>query len=118
PTATATPGPSATLIPVLCGTKDCDNATNPCRSGYICVQAHDGSNYCSSPDFAEACKSNPSYNSCCTAPGVSTSTPTEVVLAKSGPTSTPSAPVSGFISIKSVLMYLAPVGIILLGIIL
>ena len=73
---TNTPGPTATPIPVPCGTKDCDNSTNPCRSGYICVQANDGSNYCSSPDFATACKANPSFNSCCTAPGAPTATPT------------------------------------------
>ncbi|MBI5127179.1 hypothetical protein HZA76_01860 [Candidatus Roizmanbacteria bacterium] len=70
------PGPTATPIPVLCGTKDCDDKTNPCRSGYLCVQAKDGSNYCTSPDFANACKANPSYNSCCTAPGSATATPT------------------------------------------
>ncbi len=85
---TEKPGPTATPIPVLCGTKDCDDKTNPCRSGYICVQAHDGSNYCTSADFANACKANPSYNSCCTAPGAPTATPT-------GVTATPAAPVSG-----------------------
>jgi hypothetical protein len=82
PTATNTLGPTATPILVPCGTKSCDNATNPCRSGYSCVQANDGSNYCTSPDFANACKANPSYNSCCTAPGAPTATPTEIILAK------------------------------------
>ncbi|MEK7634022.1 MAG: hypothetical protein AAB437_04225 [Patescibacteria group bacterium] len=109
PTATNTPGPSATPIPVLCGTKDCDNATNPCRSGYSCVQAKDGSNYCTSPDFAEACKANPSYNSCCTAPGAPTATPTEIVLAKTSPTKAP-VPVSGR---PAWLMFLIPALIII-----
>ncbi len=109
PTATNTPGPSATPIPVLCGTKDCDNATNPCRSGYSCVQAKDGSNYCTSPDFADACKANPSYNSCCTAPGAPTATPTEIVLAKTSPTKVP-VPVSGE---PAWLMFIIPVLIII-----
>lgn len=78
PTNTPGPGPSVTPIPVPCGTKDCDNATNPCRSGYVCVQSHDGSNYCSSPDFTTACKANPTFNACCTAPGAPTATPTTI----------------------------------------
>ncbi|MFA6390598.1 MAG: hypothetical protein WCX78_02555 [Patescibacteria group bacterium] len=94
PTPTNTPGSSATPIPVICGTKDCDNATNPCRSGYNCVQANDGSNYCTSPDFTNACKANPSYNSCCTAPGAPTVTPTEIMLAQTTVTTAP-PPVTG-----------------------
>ncbi|MFA6532467.1 MAG: hypothetical protein WCT22_00540 [Patescibacteria group bacterium] len=94
PTPTNTPGPSATPIPVICGTKDCDNATNPCRTGYNCVQANDGSNYCTSPDFTDACKANPSYNSCCTAPGAPTATPTEIILAQTTVTTAP-PPVTG-----------------------
>ncbi|KKP66470.1 MAG: Integrin alpha beta-propellor repeat protein [Candidatus Roizmanbacteria bacterium GW2011_GWA2_35_19] len=107
---TNTPGPTATPIPVLCGTKDCDNTTNPCRSGYNCVQAHDGSNYCTSPDFTEACKANPSYNTCCTAPGAPTATPTEIVLAKT--TITPAPPASGT---PAWLMFIIPALILIVG---
>ncbi len=81
-TATNTPPPSATPIPVGCATKGCDNAANPCRSGQICLQALDGSNYCMMPEFQNACKANPSQTSCCTAP-------TEILLAKN--TSVPGA---------------------------
>ena len=83
PTSTGTPAPSATPIPVACGTKGCDNTTNPCRDGLICVQANDGSNYCALPEFQTACRENPSHVDCCTAPA-----PTEIILAQGG-TSTP-----------------------------
>jgi len=114
-TPTNTPGPSSTPIPVLCGTKDCDDKTNPCRSGYLCVQAHDGSNYCTSADFANACKANPSYNNCCTAPGAPTATPTEIILAKTTVTVTPAPPVSG---ISSLWIYIIPILTIIGGILL
>lgn len=78
-TPTSTPVPTATPIPVACGTKSCDNTTNPCRSGLNCIQAQDGSNYCSLPEFIDACKADPSQQSCCTAPGT-TIAPTEIVL--------------------------------------
>lgn len=107
---TYTPAPTATLIPVLCGTKDCDDRTNPCRSGYVCIQANDGSNYCASPDFVDACRANPSYNSCCTAPGAPTATPTEIVVVKT--TSTPQAPVSGEVK-RPLLMFGIPLVIII-----
>ncbi len=113
-TPTNTPGPSATPIPVLCGTKDCDNVTNPCRTGYNCVQANDGSNYCTSPDFTDACKADPSYNSCCTAPGAPTATPTEIVLAQTTVTSPP-VPVTGMVQS---FMYLIPALIMFIGLIL
>lgn len=111
-TPTGTPGSTLTPIPVLCGTKDCDDKTNPCRDKYICVQAHDGSNYCTSADFADACKANPSYNTCCIAPGDPTATPTEIVLAQTSITTTtaPSVPVSA--DDRSFLMYLIPLVII------
>lgn len=114
PTATNTPGPSATPIPILCGTKSCDNTTNPCRSGYICVQANDGSNYCSSPDFVTACKANPSYNACCIAPGQPTATPTEIILAKVSPTVVKLLQTGMIQSF----MYLIPITIMLVGLIL
>ena len=115
PLVSNTPGPSATPIPVLCGTKDCDNATNPCRSGYNCVQAHDGSNYCTSPDFTVACKANPSYNTCCTAPGAPTATPTEIILAKT--TISPTVTLLKTGMVKS-FMFLIPALIMLIGLIL
>lgn len=88
PTATSTPGPTATTapVPVGCGVKACDNTTNPCRSGLTCVQADDGSNYCALPEYQTACRTNPSLQSCCTAPG-NTPTPTEIVLVQA--TNTP-----------------------------
>ena len=104
PSATPTNGPTATPIPVGCGTKGCDNAANPCRSGLTCVQANDGSNYCSLPEFQQACKDSPSQTSCCTAPGTS-STPTLTTAPK------PTIPQTG----EKRLWYLIPVGIILLG---
>src|SRR3989344_7889713 len=79
PTETAASNPTATPIPVACGTKSCDNTTNPCRSGLSCVQANDGSNYCTLPEFQDGCKVNPSQSSCCTAQSTSL-TPTEIVL--------------------------------------
>ncbi len=118
PTPTGTPGPTATPIPVACGTKDCDNATNPCRSGYVCVQAVDGSNYCSSPDFVTACKANPSQVSCCTAPGyTSTPTPTTTYLAQS--TTAPTT-VTKMLSTggSNPFVYLTPALIIIAGLLL
>lgn len=88
PTATTTPNPTATPIPVACGTKSCDASANPCRSGLNCVQANDGSNYCSLPEFEDVCKANPAQSSCCTAQGENL-TPTEIVLVKA--TATPGA---------------------------
>lgn len=113
-TPTATPGPSATPIPVPCGTKSCDNATNPCKDNYICVQANDGSNYCTSPDFQTACKASPTYDNCCTAPGAPTATPTEIILAQTTVTSPP-VPVTGMVQS---FMYLIPALIMLVGLIL
>ena len=119
PIATNTPGPTSTPIPVLCGTKDCDNVTNPCRSGYTCVQANDGSNYCTSPDFANDCKSNPSYNSCCTAPGAPTATPTEIILAKVSTSSTSPTVVKLLqTGVVQSFMYFIPALIMLVGLIL
>ena len=117
PTVTLTASPTATPIPVLCGTKGCDNATNPCISGYSCIQANDGSNYCSSPDFVNACKANPTYDSCCTAPGAPTATPTEIILAKvsASPTTVVKLLQTG---ISKSFMYWIPVGIMLLGLLL
>jgi hypothetical protein len=115
---TNTPGPTATLVPVPCGTKDCDDRTNPCRSGYICVQAHDGSNYCASPDFADACRANPSFQSCCTAPGVPSPTPTEIIVARSSPTATPIQQMLQTGDARSSLVFTLPIGIILLGLLL
>lgn len=126
PTPTSTPGPTATPIPVPCGTKSCDNTTNPCKSGLVCIQANDGSNYCSMPEYKDTCKQNPSYNNCCTSPGATnTPTPTEIILAKvtstPGPSVTavktteiPSAGVSTFSKIFGIVS----IAIILLGLIL
>ena len=127
----ATPTPEVTIasistpIPVACGTKSCDIATNPCRSGLVCVQADDGSNYCTLPEFESACKSNPSQVSCCT-PAGEDPTPTEInlVVASATPgeaaasvpqvTEIPSAGVATFGKIFAVISF----AVILLGLIL
>ncbi|MDO8609058.1 MAG: hypothetical protein Q7R95_00780, partial [bacterium] len=80
PIPTATPIPP-TPVPVGCGTKGCDNANNPCRSGMSCVQANDGSNYCSLTDFVNACKANPSTSTCCAPPPL---TPAPLACAQKG----------------------------------
>lgn len=115
PTSTPPPGPSTTPIPVACGTKGCDNSTNPCRSGSICVQAQDGSNYCSLPEFQTACKSSPSQSSCCTSPAASP-TPTEIILAKVSVS--PTAPKTTQIPSVGVAKYGAIFGILSIGIVL
>lgn len=114
---TNTPGPTSTPIPVPCGTKSCDNTTNPCRDNYICVQANDGSNYCTSPDFQTACKANPTYNNCCTAPGAPTATPTEIILAKVSPSPT-SVEKLLQTGVMQSFVYLIPAFIMLIGLIL
>lgn len=81
PTPTLTPGPSATPVPVACGSKSCENTTNPCKAGLICQQANDGSNYCTLPEFKEACKKDPNLTTCCSAQANSP-TPTEIIVAK------------------------------------
>jgi len=89
--------PTATPIPVACGTKSCDDDTNPCRSDLVCMQANDGSNYCSLPAFQAACKENPSQASCCTAPGE----PTEIVLVNATSTPAEAAAAGGVTEIPS-----------------
>ncbi len=93
PTRTPTPPPGATNTPAplaqSCGVKACDNTTNPCATGLICVQANDGSNYCTFSEFQNTCKSNPTVTSCCTLNG-NTPTPTEIVLVQNTVTPGPS----------------------------
>lgn len=124
PTKTLTPTPktSATPIPVACGTKSCDNTTNPCRSGLNCVQANDGSNYCSLPEFEEACKENPTQQSCCTAPGnsptpttESTNPPITQQAAATEQPEAPTIPASG--NPANWLYYFIPAAILLLGLV-
>lgn len=120
PTATNTPAPSVTPIASACASKACDNTTNPCANGLICVQATDGSNYCTFPEFQTACKQNPSQASCCTSPGLSP-TPTEIILVRTtatpGPSSTP-APKTTAIPAAGVATYGQVFGIVSLGIVL
>ncbi len=125
PTATNTPGSTATPVPAACASKACDNTTNPCASGLICIQANDGSNYCSFPEFQTVCKQNPSQTSCCTASGNSP-TPTEIVLAKNtatpGPSSTAAPTVtqipSAGVATYGQIFVIVSLGIVLLGLIL
>lgn len=74
PTSTPTPTP----IPLECGIKGCDNSTNPCKSSLTCIQANNGSNYCTMAEFSNACKSNPSVSSCCSESPTVTQTPSTV----------------------------------------
>lgn len=111
PTPT-TPVNTPTPVPVGCGTKGCDNTTNPCRSGLTCVQANDSSNYCSLPEYTNACKENPSVASCCSPPG-NTPTPTQIILTSVTPTKPlPTVPQAGGIAKPWLLI---PLGIVLLG---
>ena len=128
PTTAPTPTtsvPTPTLVPNTCGTKGCDNTTNPCRSGLICMQASDGSNYCAMPDYQTACSANPSQTTCCTAPTPTsvqmvsnpTPTPTEILLAQSvntpAPTKVPTIPSTG--APAPWIFLSAPLGLLLLG---
>ena len=130
PTATDTPGPSpttgpsATPIPVACGTKACDDTTNPCRSGLNCVQANDGSNYCTFPEFQAACQANPTQESCCTTQDESP-TPTEIVLVNATATPGQGAAAGGATEIPAVgvatfgkIFAVVSIAVILLGLIL
>lgn len=69
-TPTNTPIPSATPTPApnACGYTQCDSQ-HPCNSGLICVTAKNDKSYCAKPDYQDACKNNPSYDTCCRAPG-------------------------------------------------
>ena len=87
PTPTNTPTPTPTQIPSACGAPTCDNTTNPCNAGLICIQANNGQNYCSRPELQTACKQSPTVGSCCSA---ATATPTEIILVKSSPSPTTS----------------------------
>ncbi|OGK17424.1 hypothetical protein A2774_05440 [Candidatus Roizmanbacteria bacterium RIFCSPHIGHO2_01_FULL_39_12c] len=127
-TPTAAPDPTETPIPLACGTKSCDDETNPCKEGLVCVQADDGSNYCSQSNYQTACKADPSQESCCTAPvgGGEEPSPTEIVLvtdtsnetASSDTTSEdqPEIPSAG-IATFGVLFGLMATGIIIFGLI-
>jgi hypothetical protein len=101
PTNTPTPTPT----PVDCATKDCDNTTKPCKSGLTCIQANNGSNYCSLPDYITACKTNPTTESCCSAPPTLTPTPTITPTPTFNPntsiTPTPSLSISPTINIPT-----------------
>lgn len=72
-TPTSSPQATSTPPPQSCAAKSCDNTSNPCASGLICIQANDGSNYCTLPEFQDACRDNPGESTCCTAPTVTQS---------------------------------------------
>lgn len=120
-TPTLSPTPSNTPIPTIaqlvCATKDCNENSRPCVSGNVCIKANNGSNYCSSSSYVDACKANPSYDSCCSAPGVPTATPTEIIIAKISPSPTAIAKLLKTGMVKS-FMYLIPAIIMLVGLIL
>ncbi|MFW5703438.1 MAG: hypothetical protein ACOCXQ_01250 [Patescibacteria group bacterium] len=52
--------------PKSCGASQCDpNNPNACASGLNCIQANNGTYFCSKPEFAETCQANPSTQTCC-----------------------------------------------------
>jgi hypothetical protein len=68
------------------------------------------------PQYETACKANPSYDTCCSAPGAPTATPTEIILAN-----VTTAPTTAQLlqtgMVKS-FIYLIPAFIMLIGLIL
>lgn len=66
PIPSNTPVPSATPSPApnACGYTQCDSA-HPCNNGLTCVTASNDKSYCAIPDYQDACKNNPSYDTCC-----------------------------------------------------
>lgn len=72
--------------PAACGYTQCDYE-HPCTSGLICTTAKNDKSYCAKPENEQACKNNPNDTTCCSGP-----TPTEIVIAKGGPTNTPPPP--------------------------
>lgn len=112
PTPTVTPvpnQPTATPVPNNCGTKGCDSSSNPCKNNLVCIQANDGSKYCSMPEFQTACALNPNQSSCCTSP-------TQPLLAKAVATRVPTIPVTGGIPLPVIII--PPVVLLLLGLLL
>ncbi len=78
------PTPTPTPKPLKCGETPCNDTSAPCEDGMICVQAANGSRYCSMPEYQDACRTSPSRTSCCTAP-----TPTPQPTYTPVPTYTP-----------------------------
>jgi len=68
PTNSPTPSPTATPVPHACGYTPCNDTTNPCAGGLICIKASDNKYYCAKPEYENACKVSPSTASCCSAP--------------------------------------------------
>ncbi len=84
PTGTLVPTntPTPTTVVLGCGYTPCDDNDRPCSSGLTCISADNGNRYCSQPSYVDACKINPGYTSCCTAPqGPS---PTRIILPNAG----------------------------------
>jgi hypothetical protein len=81
PTPSSTPTP--TPEPGECGSENCET-NEDCAGDLICITADDGSNYCAEEEYQDACITDPSFETCCTAPtNTPTATPTEE------PTNTP-----------------------------
>ena len=114
PGPSSTPGPSPTPVSVACGTKACNNATNPCMSGYSCLKAIDEANYCMVPEYQARCYDNPTFNNCCMAPNVS---PTETVLVQTTSAPVPSIPTVGIATFGKIFTVAASI-IILIGLLL
>lgn len=89
-TGSPAPTTSPQVTPKLnaCAYTECDDLTSPCNDGLICVAAINGRHYCSKPEFENACYTNPSEASCCTAP-TNAPEPSPLPTATLVPTETP-----------------------------
>lgn len=73
-TACCTPPETEKLA---CGDKDC-KTTSDCSEGFVCISTSkedangDAIKYCAKEDYLDACVANPSLDSCCKAPEVTT----------------------------------------------
>ncbi len=62
------PSATPTDSPHKCGYSPCQ-ADKDCKGNLICVKPNKGKvKYCAKPQFEEACKAKPNYDSCCTYP--------------------------------------------------
>lgn len=75
--------------PSECGYTPCEN-NEDCDGDLTCVTADDGENYCSEPDYEDACIADPSVTTCCTEPTPTTppEDPTPTTSVDATPTTT------------------------------
>lgn len=97
PNITVTPSPTPTEL--TCGEVGCFE-DDDCSQGLVCAREENALvGYCSEPPYIDACRAEPSYESCCdelitpspTPTGTLTPTPTPTVTPTATPTVTPTA---------------------------